>query len=78
MAMSEENKRVRIEKMDDAELIYEFDFETEDQRNDFGLMCSKCRAGIYCGDREQVSYTRSITYYCYSCGAKFRNCGSKN
>lgn len=63
--------------MDEAKLIYEFDFENENQRDDWGLMCSKCKAGLYCDGVEQVNYFKSITFYCYSCGARFINTGKK-
>lgn len=61
--------------MEDAKLIYEFDFKNESQRDDFGLICSSCGAGIWCDDRESADYQRSITYFCYSCGARFINTG---
>lgn len=63
--------------MNEAELIYEFNFENENQRNDYGLICSECHAGIYCENIEQANYQRSINYYCYSCGARFINIGDK-
>lgn len=63
--------------MAEAELVYEFDFEDESKRDDFGLMCSACKAGTYCNDREQANYQVSITYYCYSCGIRFSNGGLK-
>lgn len=61
--------------MSEANLIYEFDFENESQRDDYGLMCLKCKASIYCDGLEQANYQRSITYFCYSCGARFLNGG---
>ncbi len=61
--------------MPEANLIYEFNFEDESKRDDFGLMCTNCHAGIYCEDEEQANYQKSITYFCYSCGAKFANGG---
>lgn len=63
--------------MPEAKLVYEFDFEIENQRNDFGLKCTACGAGIYCEDEEQAKYTKSITYFCYSCGARFENGGER-
>lgn len=64
--------------MPEAELIYEFDFENESKRDDWGLICSECRAGIFCENIEQANYQRSITYFCYSCGARFINGGEKS
>ena len=61
--------------MEETNLIYEFDFENEKQRDDYGLMCSSCHATTYCEDLEQANYVRSITYFCYSCGARFFNGG---
>lgn len=61
--------------MPEAELVYEFEYDDESKRQDFGLICSECHAGIYCEDKEQADYQRSITYFCYSCGARFMNTG---
>lgn len=63
--------------MEEANLIYEFDYEDELERNDFGLICSSCKAGIYCDSKEAADYQRSITYFCYSCGVMFSNTGGK-
>lgn len=63
--------------MDEAELVYEFDFENEVQRDDFGLICTACGATTWCDDKERADYQRSITYFCYSCGARFINTGGK-